>query len=33
MYIFSILKRGGMKKHPPVVDYDPKQTIMLQLCY
>ena len=29
MYIFSILKRGGMTKHSPVVDYDPKQTNMI----
>ena len=29
MYIFSILKRGGMTKHSPVADYDPKQTNMI----
>jgi hypothetical protein len=31
MYIFSILKRGGMTRHSPVVDYDPKQTNMIAI--
>lgn len=32
MYIL-IFKRGGMKKHSPVVDYDPKQTNMSNLNF